>query len=485
MKTQIVLAFRDDVVINGNENGSITITSRTRSFQIPAVTQGLQAAIQALTSAGATEDQLADLIVEFDGDAGLPIWYYRHHQLDTLGFLCYAVQAEENRLATLTAISPDFSYTSQVIDPAETYVLSRFAYSRRDPSGRGLLVESPLSHARLTVHAGIGGALLTELSTPMTCHELTHALSEGNEEVVTHLLSLLASANLLAKVSETGSTPEDEQEALRYWEFHDLLFHSRSRSGRHDAPCGGTFRFGKDTPAQPVVKAPMSTDVIDLHRPDMEALMKHDLPFTRILEERRSIRAYDEAKPLTLEQLGDFLYRTARVRKIIPGNGESRSYSISNRPYPNGGAMYELEIYVTVNRCEHLAPGLYHYQPHEHQLHQVADNTESVQSLLRHSSLPAPGTGQLIQPHVLLTITTRYPRVNWKYQSIAYALTLKNVGVLCQTMYLVATAMGLAPVAIGSGNSDLFAKASGVDYYAESPVGEFALSSAFVNPPNK
>ena len=60
---------------------------------------------------------------------------------------------------------------------------------------------------------------------------------------------------------------------------------------------------------------------------------------------------------------------------------------------------------------------------------------------------------------------------------MAYATTLKNVGVLYQTMYLVATAMGLAPCALGCGDSDAFARAAGADYYAEPSVGEFLLGS--------
>jgi hypothetical protein len=44
-------------------------------------------------------------------------------------------------------------------------------------------------------------------------------------------------------------------------------------------------------------------------------------------------------------------------------------------------------------------------------------------------------------------------------------------------MYLAATAMGLAPCALGAGDSDLFARATGIDYYAETSVGEFLLGS--------
>jgi SagB-type dehydrogenase family enzyme len=83
---------------------------------------------------------------------------------------------------------------------------------------------------------------------------------------------------------------------------------------------------------------------------------------------------------------------------------------------------------------------------------------------------------------VLLILATRFARVAWKYESIAYALTLKHVGVVYQTMYLAATAMGLAPCAIGGGDADLFARAAGIDYCTETSVGEFLLGSPPLEP---
>jgi len=44
-------------------------------------------------------------------------------------------------------------------------------------------------------------------------------------------------------------------------------------------------------------------------------------------------------------------------------------------------------------------------------------------------------------------------------------------------MYLVATAMDLAPCGIGCGDSDLFSRAAGTSYYDETSVGEFLLGS--------
>jgi len=96
-------------------------------------------------------------------------------------------------------------------------------------------------------------------------------------------------------------------------------------------------------------------------------------------------------------------------------------------------------------------------------------------SLLEQAALATTGAPPRLQ--VLLIVTARFQRLSWKYESIAYATVLKDVGVLYQTMYLVATAMGLAPCAVGGGNADLAARILGLDYLAESSVGEFLLGS--------
>ena len=78
-------------------------------------------------------------------------------------------------------------------------------------------------------------------------------------------------------------------------------------------------------------------------------------------------------------------------------------------------------------------------------------------------------------PDILICVTARFGRVNWKYEGIAYATVLKNLGVLYQTMYLVATAMTLAPCAIGAGDSAELSAITGHDIFEEDGVGEFAL----------
>jgi oxazoline/thiazoline dehydrogenase len=218
----------------------------------------------------------------------------------------------------------------------------------------------------------------------------------------------------------------------------------------------------------------MSGDVIPLSRPDLDQLMQRDEPLTRVIEQRVSLREYGDA-PITTTQVGEFLYRTARARSVTePGFANDKPYAVSSRPYPGGGGAYELEVYLTVTACEGIATGFYHYEPREHQLSRISAPSAGTDALLRSACVAA---GISHPPQILITVTARFQRMSWKYESIAYAAILKDVGVLYQTMYLVATAMRLAPCALGSGNSDAFAAAADLRYLEESSVGEFMLGS--------
>jgi oxazoline/thiazoline dehydrogenase len=283
---------------------------------------------------------------------------------------------------------------------------------------------------------------------------------------------------MVVEVTDNGTSTEDADPAFQSWEFHDLLFHARSREGRHDGPVGATYRLLGTLAPPPALKPVAAGETIELHRPDLEQRQREDPPFARVVEERCSVREY-QAEPIADRQLGEFLYRTARVKEcredeVETGFGPLRM-EFASRPYPAGGGLYELEVYPVVNACGGLEAGLYHYDPLQHQLGKLAGRTSEVEQLLREA---AWGTGMApASVQVLLILAARFPRVSWKYSTLAYALILKHVGVVYQTMYLTATAMGLAPCAVGIGNADVFARAAGTDYYAETSVGEFLLGS--------
>ncbi|MEM1183100.1 MAG: SagB family peptide dehydrogenase, partial [Acidobacteriota bacterium] len=193
------------------------------------------------------------------------------------------------------------------------------------------------------------------------------------------------------------------------------------------------------------------------------------LSLTEALESRRSL--YSTA-PLSLDQLGEFLYRTSR----ITGTLDAGSETLLRRPYPSGGGFHSLEAYIVATRCKGLEPGMYHYRPLEHGLVSIASPGPRVEKLLEEARI---GTGRLDRaPSVLIVLAARFRRVSRKYRGLVYSLILKEVGAAFQTFYLVATEMGLAPCAIGTGNSEAFCQAAGVEFFQESSVGEFILGGA-------
>jgi SagB-type dehydrogenase family enzyme len=210
---------------------------------------------------------------------------------------------------------------------------------------------------------------------------------------------------------------------------------------------------------------------IELPRPDLEVTARADPPFTEVLERRRSVREHDETEPITLAQLGELLYRSARIRRVFTsGDGQE----VADRPYPSGGALHELEIYPLITRCRGAQPGLWHYAAADHALEHVADPSQATGALV--AAARAAGV-MATNPQVVLIVAARFGRVMWKYDVMGYALLLKHVGVLYQTIYLVGTAMGLAVCGLGGGDASDFAVASGLGYHAEGSVGELVVGT--------
>ncbi|HPN31692.1 MAG TPA: SagB family peptide dehydrogenase [bacterium] len=176
---------------------------------------------------------------------------------------------------------------------------------------------------------------------------------------------------------------------------------------------------------------------------------------------------------MTTDHLGEFLYRAARVKNIRNADiTKARYYQSSQRPYPGGGACYELEIYPLIKTCEGIDEELYYYQPLKHQLIKISEPNNLTETLIKNA---ISASDSECSPQILFIIAARFQRLSWKYESIAYSIVLKDAGILLQTMYLTAAAMELAPCAIGCGNSDIFAKTAGLNYYEETSVAEFMI----------
>jgi SagB-type dehydrogenase family enzyme len=336
--------------------------------------------------------------------------------------------------------------------------LSRFAVLRRE--GDELMLESPLARASVVVHDTDVVAVIHHLAGPGK-----RPLSVGLPPAIVD--------ELVAELAWYGFVHEAEEDvrpnlATEQWSPHELWFHSRSRAGYHDLPLGGTLWASGKYPPLPARREPWSGTAIALPSPTSDRPAGPS--FSEVLEARRSLRDTGDAEPLTLAQLGEFLHWTSRVNREST-DGE---HEVSLRHTPSGGAVHGLEVYPVVTNVAGLDPGMYHYDPFDHVLEPVPAREFATRQL---ASRAVAAGGGASEPQVLLVISARFGRVMWKYQSMAYALILKDLGALMQTMYLVATAMNLAPCALGTGDVELFAQATGLNQLVEASVGEFMLSN--------
>jgi SagB-type dehydrogenase family enzyme len=356
---------------------------------------------------------------------------------------------------------------------ADTVVLSRFSYVRR--RGNELVLESPRSPALLRIADPKIAAGIIALSTP----QKVGALRKDRGFVGLELLGLLVACDILIKVDAKSEAPRAQEgdSNLVVWDFHDLLFHTRSTEGRQANALGGRYPYVGTIAPPSAVRAPWEGTPIDLKShalpPDEPAS-----PFAKLLAERRSVREFDDARPITMAELSRFLEQTAHIKskwwdQLNFGEGDfGPMLEYTSRPYPAAGSAYELELYLTVNHCEGLARGFYHYDADRHALVPIAARTHDIEAQLTAASY---GMNTMARPQILLTIAACFNRVAWKYSAIAYSLILKDVGVLLQTLYLTATDMGLGGCAIGTGNIDLFSKMTGQPFHVEGPVGQFAF----------
>ncbi len=369
---------------------------------------------------------------------------------------------------------PDYWPQLPRLRDTDRLVLSRFAYLRRRADD--LVLESPRAGALFKIGDPKVAALLAALATPQTVKTLRRQPGFPGLD----LLALLLDSRILFKVSskDKGLRPNEGDGNLVLWDFHDLLFHARSTEGRHANLVGGVYSYMDVVEPLPAVRPSWPGEKIDLRRFPSAAVQEPSA--AKLFKERRSTRDFDDRAPITLTELSQFLDSAARISETVEtpfdpqsdpaGGGPTLTHTV--RPYPSGGASYELELYLAVNACEGLPRGFYHYDPDAHALVPIAVHHRDFDAMLQGAEFAMGESGA---PQILVTIAARFGRVSWKYSSIAYSLILKDTGVLMQTLYLMAADMGLGGCAIGTTNIELFAKMTGLDFHVEGPVGQFAL----------
>ena len=280
--------------------------------------------------------------------------------------------------------------------------------------------------------------------------------------------NVLCHAGILVATDDDAPGPLDPVDR---WEFHDRLFHTRSRLwGRSPRPYGATKPLAGKMDALPGEHLPAGATGAPIKL--IEPAPDDAAGYAEVAERRRSRRR--AAGSLTIDQLAELLHRTVRVRAMGPAPAGDEV----SRPVPSAGSLAAVGVYPLVVDCEGIDPGLYHYSGEEHVLRRIETATDADLAPLVGGARWTAGLPDGAPVQVLLVLAARFGRLQYKYTGMAYAAALKDVGVVYHALYLAATATGIGGCALGGGDALAFERASGLDRWDEGSVGEFLLTGA-------
>ncbi len=360
-------------------------------------------------------------------------------------------------LLSVVPIAEHAPFRMAEVDPDRPLRLSRFAAIR---TGRDeLVLESAVTPFQVVLHRPLAYLAVISLGRPTSVTELA-AVLRTSPPVVADLVGYLVAAGMVL--------PATRDAAHAYWSHHDLMFHARTRIGR--GPSSATA-VPRDGPPPPVTKPAPPGPRFPLHRPDDDQ-MSSGPSLTEVIEAER-VYPDEPDRPLAARHLGELLYRAARVRSVSPTPTHwGVTYEMSDRPYLSIAGLYELELYLTVNRCVGLPRGIYHYDPAGHALTLVNDSEPDLAALLDNAQV---ATRRSERPSALITVTARTDRLLRLVDGTGYATTLMHLGALQQTLHLVAAAAGLVACPLVLDSTDTTDRALRLDWPAEVGVGECVI----------
>lgn len=164
-----------------------------------------------------------------------------------------------------------------------------------------------------------------------------------------------------------------------------------------------------------------------------EIVIADDSSISAILQQRRSVRAYQDAS-LSLAELGQLLWAAQGI-----------THPQGFRTVPSAGALYPLELYVAVGRVEGLTEGIYHYNPRKHQLKMITHGDQR-KAIAR----AAVGQSWIADAAVVVAFTAVYARTARKYGRRSKRYVHIEVGHAAQNLYLQAEELGLGTVDVGA-----------------------------------
>ncbi len=154
----------------------------------------------------------------------------------------------------------------------------------------------------------------------------------------------------------------------------------------------------------------------------------------RALDGRRSVRDFRDT-PLELETLSQLCWAMQGI------SDEARQL----RTAPSAGALYGLDTYVVVGSGEGIEPGLYRYEPGDHEL--VLQHSGDIRSAVASAAL---GQLWIADAPVVFVIVGVPERLESRYGERAERYTTLEAGHAAQNLALQAVALEMGTTMVGA-----------------------------------
>jgi SagB-type dehydrogenase family enzyme len=270
------------------------------------------------------------------------------------------------------------------------------------------------------------------------------------------LLGLLVDRALLQASDRPVDPRVGGMNMLQAWNPEAGFFHQTTKDVPFVSPAKARAYARRNPPDKPVPAA------VKKYRRSPRVLLPAPTVtpgFTDVLLARRTSRRYSSI-PVRIGELATILGFAAGIQQWA----STPSGEAALKTSPSGGARHSIECYVVVRAVRGVRPGIYHYRPDRHFLERIgrAVPIERMRAYV-------PGSEYFASVSAMVFLTSMFEREIWRYPyPRAYRATIAEAGHVCQTLLLMATALGLASYCVMGLADSLIEADLGIDGITES-----------------
>jgi putative peptide maturation dehydrogenase len=193
-------------------------------------------------------------------------------------------------------------------------------------------------------------------------------------------------------------------------------------------------------------------------------LVERDGGLYDALLRRRTTRSFDVETPLALDDLAVVLRYVFGYHGYAPLFGRATTLK---RTSPSAGGFHPVEAYPLITHVDGLDAGLYHYDARNHLLELLSPLTTDEARAMAAEFVC--GQTYFAGAHAMFVLAARFDRAFWKYRNHPKALgaLMMDAAHLSQTLYLVATELGLGGFMTAAINNADIEEHLGLDGYEE------------------